>query len=183
MIDPHTSKTIGYHLFFEPVGEVAQELQILITKVAGEFNALIFNPHVTLLARIPEQLESEDILIEKTEKLAQLLPPITLSFGDLNAQDSYFKALYIEINEKEQMVEYHKKASELFETPDEGIYFPHLSLLYGNYTEEQKTPALQTIILPEQKSFVADKVYLYKTDGETQNWKQVFECKLSGSDF
>ena len=129
MIDPHDSNTIGYYLFFEPVGEIASELQTTITKLAGEFNAPIFNPHVTLLARIPEQ--PEDVLIEKTKELAQSLAPITLSFGNLHAQDVYFKALYIEINEKEQMVEYHIKASELFETPDEGIYFPHLSLLYG----------------------------------------------------
>ncbi len=176
MIDPHDSNTIGYYLFFEPVGEIASELQTTITKLAGEFNAPIFNPHVTLLARIPEQ--PEDVLIEKTKELAQSLAPITLSFGNLHAQDVYFKALYIEINEKEQMVEYHKKASELFETPDEGIYFPHLSLLYGNYPAEQKSHALQTITLPEQKSFVANKVHLYKTDGETQNWKKIFECML-----
>ena len=176
MIDPHDSNTIGYYLFFEPVGEIASELQTTITKLAGEFNAPIFNPHVTLLARIPEQ--PEDVLIEKTKELAQSLAPITLSFGNLHAQDVYFKALYIEINEKEQMVEYHIKASELFETPDEGIYFPHLSLLYGNYPAEQKSHALQTIILPEQKSFLADTIYLYKTDGETKNWKKIFECML-----
>jgi 2'-5' RNA ligase len=177
MIDPRDNKTIGYHLFFEPVGEIATELQSLITKVANEFNAPVFNPHVTLLARIPEQ--SEDILIEKTKELAHLLVPITLSFGNLNTQDAYFKTLYIEITEKDQMIEYHKKASGLFETPDEGVYFPHLSLLYGNYPPEKKLFALQSIILPQQKAFVADKIHLYKTEGETQNWKKIFTIELS----
>ena len=176
MIDPQDSKTIGYHLFFEPVGEIKAELQAIITKTAREFNAPIFNPHVTFLARIPEQ--SEETLIEKTKQLASMITPITLSFGNLNAQDAYFKALYIEINEKEEMLSYHKQASELFDTPDEGIYFPHLSLLYGNYPAEQKAPALESITLPEQKSFLAETIYLYKTDGETQNWKQVFEVNL-----
>ncbi|MEO6536480.1 MAG: 2'-5' RNA ligase family protein [Candidatus Paceibacterota bacterium] len=174
MIDPQSNKTTGFHLFFEPEGILKDELAQIIRNLDAEYDGPVFTPHVTLLACIvPEVPDSVEGIIEKTEVLVKELHPFTLTLGTCAAQDAYYKALYIEIQEQKEMKALHARASEIFSMTDESPYGAHLSLLYGNYPEEQKQKTIESLILPVEHSFVVNHLYLYKTEGEVQDWELI----------
>ncbi|MDB5245160.1 MAG: cyclic phosphodiesterase-like [Parcubacteria group bacterium] len=179
MIDPQSNGTAGFHLFFEPEGDLKKELSEIIKKLAKEYDGPIFTPHVTLLARIPSESESASVSLEtiseKAQSLAKSLKPFTLTLGHTGTENAYFKALYLHIQEQTEMRVLHAQALEHFFMDDESPYLPHLSLLYGNYPQEQKQHTIESLALPTEDSFIVKSLYLYKTEGEVHDWELIKE--------
>ncbi len=176
MIDPASHKTTGYHLFLEPEGKLREEVATIIGSLATEFEGPMFSPHVTLLARIPD--EEEVVLIEKTKQLASSLSPFEVVLGTVGMEQGYFRALYMHV-ESEEIKNVHHKANEIFSMQDEGEYVPHMSLLYGNYPEEQKQNTIASMSAPLGSSFLVDRLHLYKTDGVASGWIEIAEVPFS----
>lgn len=173
MIDPTSSKTIGFHLFFEPAGALADALALIIKNLSEEYGGPVFSPHVTLLARIPAG-DEEDVAA-KTKMFADTTNSFLLTLGSSAMQDAFFKALYLQIEETEQMEALHTRANKIFSMQDEGVYIPHLSLLYGNYERARREQTTATLQIPQKASFLVDRVHLYRTEGETENWLKLEE--------
>ncbi len=173
MIDPQSNTTSGFHLFFEPVGELKNELAGIITKLAVEYNAPVFSPHVTVLAKISNG--STEDLIQKAQEFAKTLSPFTLTLGRLGTENTYFKSLYFHVKEQTEIRVLHAQALDHFFMDDEAPYLPHLSLLYGNYSQEQKQKSIESLALPSEHSFVVQSLYLYKTEGEVHDWQLIQE--------
>ena len=177
MFDSTSSTTIGYHLFFEPTGILAEEVSVIIQKLAAEYGGPVFTPHVTLLARIP--IQDEASVIEKASRFAQSVSPFNLTLQEFEAEDAYFRALYLTVREQDEMRELHKQACAYFSTDENPAYKAHMSLLYGNYPREIKDATMNSLSMPERRSFLADSIHLYKTEGEASGWYRVKEFKLS----
>ncbi len=171
MFDPKNSKTVGYHLFFLPEGKLFDGLQSTINALADKYGSVKFEPHLTLLARIPKSDEAE--LIAKTEKLASTMSPFEVEPREVCAEDAYFRALYCKAEPNPTMEEYHQKALEVFGVQDVNVYMPHLSLYYGNVPQSTKDEMIASLSLSASMKFLVDKVYLYRTEGEAQDWVQV----------
>ena len=176
MFDPKDSKTIGYHLFFLPQGELFDNLQGIINELAEKYQGAKFEPHLTLLARIPKADEAE--LIAKTKQLASTMQPFEVEPKELIAQDTYFRALYCKAEPNAVMEEYHQKALEMFGVQDVNVYMPHLSLYYGNVPQSIKDEMIASLSLPASMKFLVDRVFLYRTEGEAQDWVRVGEYTL-----
>lgn len=178
MFDPKDSRTVGYHLFYLPPGRVFLDLQNIISDLAVKYGGPKFEPHVTLLARIPT--EEEKKLIEKTMALANVLKPVEVALEKILMEDTYFRALYCKAGPNSTLDHYHQKALEIFGMEDVNGYFPHLSLYYGNISQAEKEEAVRPLSLPATLKFTADRIYLYRTDGEAQDWTRVGEYPLRG---
>lgn len=176
MFDPKESKTVGYHLFFLPSGELLNSLQNTINRLAEKYGGAKFEPHLTLLARIPKTDEAE--LVAKIQQLATTMSPFEVEPKEICAEDAYFRALYCKAEPNPTMEEYHQKALEMFGVQDVNVYMPHLSLYYGNVPQSTKDEMIASLSLPASMKFLVDKVYLYRTEGEAQNWVQVGEYSL-----
>lgn len=175
-MDPYSSLTSGYHLFFEPSGEVNEQLESVVRELSEEYGGPLFQPHVTLLAMIPE--EDEDLLLEKTRRLAANISPFSFTFEQLCAEDRYFRSLYAKANVSEELSSCRTLVLEEFGMEEVGEYMPHLSLLYGNYDagRKQKTIESLTHLLP--LSFQANALTLWKTPGDARTWTKVQEFKF-----
>ena len=171
MFDPKDSKTIGYHLFFLPQGELFDSLQSTINTLAEKYSGVKFEPHLTLLARIPKAEEAE--LVAKTQQLAATMQPFEVEPKEILIEDAYFRALYCKAEPNAKMEEYHQKALEMFGVQDVNAYMPHLSLYYGNVPQSIKEKMIASLSLPASMKFLVDKVYLYRTEGEAQDWVRV----------
>jgi len=171
MFDPKNSKTIGYHLFFLPPGELFNGLQNIINTLAEKYGGVKFEPHLTLLARIPKADEAE--LVAKTEKLASMMEPFEVELKEILVEGAYFRALYCKAEPNAKMEEYHQKALEIFGVQDINVYMPHLSLYYGNIPQSTKDEMIISLSLPASMKFPVDKVYLYRTEGEAQDWVRI----------
>jgi len=171
MFDPKESKTVGYHLFFLPSGELFDNLQSTLNTLANKYGGVKFEPHLTLLARIPKADEAE--LITKTQQLATTMSPFEVEPKEVCVEDAYFRALYCKAEPNATMEEYHQKALETFGVQDVNVYMPHLSLYYGNVPQSTKDEMIASLSLPTSMKFLVDKVYLYRTEGEAQDWVRV----------
>ena len=171
MFDPKESKTVGYHLFFLPEEELFDSLQNTINAVAVKYGGVKFEPHLTLLARIPKADEAE--LMVKTKALASTMEVFEVEPKEILAEDAYFRALYCRAEPNAKMEKYHQKALEMFGVQDVNVYMPHLSLYYGNVPQSTKDEMIASLSLPVSMRFLVDRVYLYRTEGEAQDWVRV----------
>src|SRR5438105_2353445 len=122
MFDPKENKTVGYHLFFLPEGELFEVLQNIINTLAEKYDGVKFEPHLTLLARIPKANEAE--LVAKTQKLAVTMQPFEVEPKEVRTENTYFRALYCKAEPNPMMEEYHQKALEAFDVTDVNVYMP-----------------------------------------------------------
>ena len=178
MFDPKDSNTIGYHLFFLPSGKLFDDLQNIIDVLAEKYNGARFEPHLTLLARIPKADEKE--LIAETKKLAGTMKPFEIELKTVHVEDAYFRALYCKAEYSSELKASHQKALDIFGFQDVNLYFPHLSLYYGNISNVLKEEMIASLSLPTPLNFVADKIYLYRTEGEAKDWVRIGEYVLGG---
>lgn len=175
--DPHSDETTGYHVFLMPRDEVAEELQILIGKLSEEYGGPIFPPHVTVLGRI--QGDDETVL-RNANVLAAGMEPFTLTLGELQSKDAYYKALFATIVEQYVMHALHDRAADNFAMEPDTSYEAHLSLLYGNYPEERKAQTRAELNIPEI-SFVADAIHVYRTPSSVDTWQKIGEFTIGRS--
>ena len=173
MFDPTSSKNTGYHLFLEPTGDIALELQRIIATLAREYNGPVFVPHVTIAARIPSK-QGEESIIAKTETLVKECSPFSLTLSDVGMEDAFFLALYMKVQKTNEIETIHARANELFSLSDASPYVPHVSLLYGNFSRTEKE-MVPTFALLKGRSFPVDRVHLYRTEGEASEWKKIQE--------
>ncbi len=177
MIDPLSSKTTGYHLFFEPTGTLAEELVAVIRDLSSEYGGPVFKPHVTLLARIPGD---ENQVLKHAEALADTIAPFSIQFGEMGMDDTFYRALYLRAVNIDNVANAHAQANAIFGMSDEGTYMPHLSLLYGNYDKGRKARTASALVLPKDISFEANTLHLYRTQGEVGVWQKMREFPLQG---
>ncbi len=153
-----------------------EELSDTIKKLAAEYSGPVFMPHVTLLAGI--SAGSEEDIFAKARAVADALAPIRLTLEEVGAEDAYFKALYFRIRETEEMNAYHARAKRIFGIEDNG-YTPHLSLLYGNYPRVRKEQTIKALPVLEGNTFLADRIYLYRTEGKAADWQEIKQFSLT----
>lgn len=171
MIDTSNSVT-GYHIFLEATGELQTELSALVHTLARAHEGPVFVPHVTLLAHIRED---EASVLDKAEEFARKATPFTLTLGEIGHEQIYFRALYIRIEETEQVSALHQEARGVFSMPSSDTYMPHVSLLYTNMPEEEKAPIIESLQYPKGASFLVDRLHVYQTEGTAETWKKIKE--------
>ena len=173
MFDPKSNLTLGYHLFLEPTGDVAAELQTIVATLAREYNGPVFVPHVTVAARIPSE-QGEESIVAKTETLLKECSAFPVTLEDVGMGEEFFCALYMKVQKTSALEALHTRANEIFALSDRGVYVPHVSLLYGNFSAEEKE-IIPTFALLKGVSFLVDRASLYRTEGEASQWQKVRE--------
>ncbi len=175
MFDPKSTKTVAYHLLLLPSGELFNNLQNTINILAEKYHGPKFDPHVTLLGT---QKTDEAELIAKIKKFASEINSFEIELKEICTEDAYFRALYCKAEHNPKLEEYHQKAMEIFNIENLSIYTPHLSLYYGNIPQSTKQEMIKSLSLPTNMKFLVDKVYLYHTEGEVEDWVQVGAYQL-----
>ncbi len=172
------SKTTGYHLFLEPDEDTGKLLEETINSLAAISAGPSFPPHLTVLARIPE--ENESVVCEKAQEVSKRAGPLTVSCEDFGVQDTYFRSLYLVANPTEELMALHKNAQELFAMRTSEGYLPHISLMYGLLPPEQKERIIESLSYLSPCSFTAQSLSVWKTPGESSSWTRVATFPLLG---
>lgn len=165
------SKATGYSLWLVPERgtETYEVLDKLICDVASQYQTPIFAPHVTLLSGAEG---NEQDIREKTQVLAEKLTPYEIKLGEVDSSATYFQILFSRIQETSAMMNANTVAQKVFGV-DRGYYVPHLSLAYGDLSNEQ-VATLRQIIAQLNKltgmHFRAQGVELWRTVGTVEEW-------------
>ena len=158
-------------MWLVPKGAVGKKLQALISKLAAELDRSAFVPHVTLVANIhANEAELEEVK-RKIARLASSIKPFMVTLSEYGYKDEEYRSLYLHAVSPE-LDELYQKAAEYFPQVNDEHFrsMPHLSVLYGNFTSDQK----EQIIFDnpvEVGEFKIDTLDLVLTDGAAPSWK------------
>ena len=164
-----------YSLWLQPSGDIAYKLQERIKKLSKEHGTPQFSPHVTLLGSLNA---SENELIPLTNTLASSVAPFELELTKAGYLDTFYQSLFIHVKDNSTLKQLRAKACQLFDRNEED-YMPHLSLLYGDLSRNQKEKILNMIGREFFITFTVKSIVLMKTDGKPKDWKKAHAAVFS----
>lgn len=166
-------KSKGHSLWLILTGEAYEKFSSLIKKLAKQYNAPVFQPHITLLGDFMQPLD-ECIKLTKQAVLNQ--KPFIINMGEIDYEDFYFRTLFIRVDKMEPLLNLHNRAKEIFKMVIPP-YMPHLSLLYGTFPIETKEKIIKEIGRKQSIQFEISSVLLIK-GGEIADWRILKEFPL-----
>jgi 2'-5' RNA ligase len=165
-------KAKGCSLWLMPTDKAYDKFSDLIKRLTEEYNSPLFEPHVTLLG---EMTQSDEEVIKRAEQLVRGQRSFPITLRTVDYQDFYFRTLFVRADRSEPLVALHNRAREEFEMQDIPPYMPHLSLLYGNFSQAVKESIIAAIGREQPAEFMVNSVHLFKTDGEANTWYRAKE--------
>ncbi len=158
-----------YTIWLQPSGDVAYQLQERINKLSKKYDTPSFEPHVTLISGL-ERSETEMKALLNT--LAASVSPFELTLSKAGYRDTFYQSLFIYVQKNKVLDELRKRSCRLFDCSETNSYSPHLSLLYGDLSQNEKERILNTIGREFYIPFSVKSLVLMRTDGEPQHWEK-----------
>lgn len=169
--------TPTYHLWFKPAGAAYEALARTIRDLARELEAPVFEPHVTLLANLDGVQEEH---VQRTRELAFQLTPCQVILTEPSYRNEYFQCLFMRVQPTSAVMSSHALAAQVFDRAEER-YMPHLSLLYGSFTESRKREIIGLLSPDVRTSFMVNTIYLLKAESTApEDWREIAEFPFTG---
>lgn len=173
-----TKKATGYSLWLVPEkgGEAYQFLERVIQDIGSDYQTPLFDPHVTLVGGV-EGLEKT--VLKKARELAKELTPYEIELGEIDSNGTYFQILFSQVMQTISVMHAGATAQKVFGMEGEK-YFPHLSLAYGAFSQEQVNGLMTTMGEKSIKGtrFFVDRIEVWSTEGFVEEWRKVAEVPL-----
>jgi 2'-5' RNA ligase len=164
-----------YSLWLMPAGGVREWLVRTLRELSVQYGAPAFPPHVTLLGGITE---ARGGVLRRTASLAALLRPFIVQLGEIDCLDQYFRSLFARAAPTPPLLKAHQLACQVFGHRREPLFMPHLSLLYGDFSQSQKDKTIDAMGQRLDLQFKVQNLFLYSTRGEPSRWRQVARLGL-----
>jgi len=163
-----------FSIWLMPTGTAYKELLNLISKLSQEYSSPVFQPHVTLIGGLSGKKEE---IIFKSSKLASQISPYKIKISKPAYFNEYFRSLFLKVKKTKEVMEANLKAKEIFSYNKKSEYFPHLSLMYGNFS-----PKIKEKIISElgeiNLEFKVEELHLFFTAGKPKNWYEIEKFDL-----
>jgi 2'-5' RNA ligase len=162
--------TSTYHLWLKPSGAVHELLARTIRELARNFDAPVFEPHVTLLGHLAG---TEDAHIQRTQQLARRMKPIHIVLTEPAGGQDYFQCVFLRVSQTPDVMNANALARQIFDSEQES-YMPHLSLVYGRYPDARRSAIIGSVPRAVLTSFEAVSLFLIRADSENpQHWHEI----------
>ncbi|KAG6407247.1 hypothetical protein SASPL_130233 [Salvia splendens] len=175
-------KRDAYSVWALPPEELKPRLKKLMSGLRSEFGGPEFEPHVTILGAIKlTESEARDMF----RKACEGLKPYTATVDKIATGTFFYQCVFLLLHPTPEVVEASDHSCAHFGFKRSTPYMPHLSLLYGDLTEEEKKTALEKACALDESigglSFQISRLVLYKTETEDKScksWEKVEEFEL-----
>ncbi|KAB5520896.1 hypothetical protein DKX38_025215 [Salix brachista] len=174
-----------YSVWAIPPEDVRERLKKLMGGLRSEFGGPeIFQPHITVVGAI--SLTEQDAL-EKFRSACEGLKAYQARTDRIVTGAFPSQCLYLLFQSTPEVMDASAHCCRHFGYKRSNQYMPHLSLLYGTLTNEEKKKAKEkTHVLDESidgLNFQIGRLALWITDrkdnGTLETWKLISECSLS----
>jgi 2'-5' RNA ligase len=159
-----------YSLWLQPAGGAYRRWAAEIRRLSRECATPAFEPHITLLGGLPGP---KQVIVAKCARLARRLPPLVIRLTEGDYRDEYFRCLFVRVAMTETLLRANQAAREIFGVEQSPAFTPHLSLIYGNLSVEEKEAFLARLGRRFDSAFVARRLHLYVTAGEPRRWRAI----------
>ncbi len=149
------------------------DLSKIIFSLSQKYGVPIFQPHCTLLGRTEisiVELKSAIVNLVTNHKFPILHPTEICSSND------YWRALYIELNEKQLITSWHKYICSLLAIKEDDHFLPHISLMYNHLPmAEKKILSKKIQVSPE---YEIKSINIMECSEDVNNWNSVFAISI-----
>lgn len=166
-------KTDKYSLWIVPTGDTGEIVQNEVTRLANEFHAPTFVPHITLVADI--FASSHDLVEEKAKirELSNRIPQFSITLSGYGYLDEAYRSLYVLAHSDRLDAVYVLASRSYPQIANEHFrQMPHLSVLYGSYSPATKEEIIRSNPLPD-RTFPVTSLDLYKTNNPVESWQLI----------
>ncbi|KAF9666175.1 hypothetical protein SADUNF_Sadunf16G0202200 [Salix dunnii] len=174
-----------YSVWAIPPEDVTERLRKLMGGLRSEFGGPeIIQPHITVVGAM--SLTEQDAL-EKFRSACEGLKAYHVKTDSIVTGAFPSQCLYLLFQSTPEAMDASANCCRHFGYKRSNQYMPHLSLLYGTLTKEEKKKAKEkTYVLDESindLNFQISRLALWITDrkdnGTLETWKLISECSLS----
>ncbi|MFT7538709.1 MAG: 2'-5' RNA ligase [Lysobacterales bacterium] len=165
----------SYYFWLSPQTSDLEPLQDIITTLSKKYSTPIFEPHATLVSGLSGD---EQKLLQKISSFSKKQKKLKLLFEDIEYTHGFFTALYIKTSLPEKLTLMHKQAMRDLNPKHQIQYIPHLSLLYGNISSDEKENIISAFPLTSQEITI-DSLKLVKGNADVTQWKIIDEWPLT----
>lgn len=157
-----------------PDQEVQKTLTSIVEELAQKYSGPVFEPHMTLLGDLP--LSKEDV-VSRTRKLASVLKPFPITLGKVECSTTYFQNVFVRVNTSALLLSAYIRARDLFDIDAHRFFMPHISLLYGDHSMQERTRIAETVHL-SPLSFTANTLRIMTSGGDVSSWDTIEEIQF-----
>tara|TARA_B110000196_G_scaffold172475_1_gene148089 strand:- start:293 stop:811 length:519 start_codon:yes stop_codon:yes gene_type:complete len=151
-------------------GQFDQDSTKTLTNLKKELDVLLNGPFFDIHITLCGPFQSFDTNARKKLKdISNVLSPINLLSEDVQIKQEFFQSLFIKIKEDKSLLNLKTKIDNQFTMPDK-IFFPHISLYYGDKDKEKKTKAIKQLD-KFNNTFLLEKLCLVEVDEEISSWR------------
>ncbi len=166
----------SYHLWLKPSGDLLDALSETIERLSCRLGGPVFTPHITLLGSVPG---TEGQHRARVEALAAQMKPFDVVLDQPCTGTEYFESVFMQVRPNEPLVSANALACRLFGAAAKP-YRPHLSIVYGEFTQEQKQEVIPDLTVFVGRSLHVDRFYLIQAlSREPADWHQVWDAAMS----
>lgn len=171
-----------YSVWALPPDDVTERLKKLMVGLRSEFGGPEFEPHVTAVGAISL---TEDDARYKLKKACEGLKSYNATVEKVATGTFFYQCVFLLLHPTTEVMETGAHCWNHFGYKSSTPYMPHLSILYGDLTDEEKKKAQEKANALDQTveslSFPIVRLALYKTDTEDKtlkSWEKVTEITL-----
>ncbi|KAL9455844.1 hypothetical protein AB3S75_005133 [Citrus x aurantiifolia] len=172
-----------YSVWAIPPDEVRARVKKLMEGLRSEFGGPQFEPHVTVVGAM--SLTADDAL-EKFKSACNGLKAYNCTVNRVATGTFFYQCVFLLLHPTPEVAEPSSHCCGHFGYKSSTPYMPHLSLLYGDLTDDEKKIAQEKAHKLDEGigslSFPITRLQLWKTDTEDttlKSWEMVAECNLS----
>ncbi|KAJ6371565.1 hypothetical protein OIU77_001970 [Salix suchowensis] len=173
-----------YSVWAIPPEAVGEKLKSLMGALRSEFGGPEIPPHITVVGAT--SLTEQDA-VEKFRSACEGLKAYH-AMADLVIAGAFpSQCLYLLFHSTPEVMDASAHCCRYFGYTRSNRYMPHLSLLYGTLTKDEKNKAREKAYVLDESIdsliFQISRLALWKTDRKDkftlESWKQIAECSLS----
>ncbi|ORX47338.1 LigT-like protein [Piromyces finnis] len=165
----------GYSLLMTPerTSETYKLLNNTVADLSREYKTELFEPHLTLYAPIDMPLEN----LKKKLNSLSMMEPFELKMTNITTGNKYYQCVLGKVELTHDLEYIYRRVMELLELENKNGYFPHVSLIYGDFHNIMKRRILNEIMYERNYvnylplKFTISQIEIWKTEGETKTWK------------
>lgn len=152
-----------------PSEEDRSFFQEIVDTLAGEYNASVFTPHVTIYSG---EYTPEESPAELLEQATLGVPGFSLKVEQLLYTDEFTKTLFVQFYPNSLLSQISETLRSRSKKPSEYELNPHLSLIYQYLSEEIKKELITKLSLSKSEVFF-DEVRAVSTRNQEKGWEAV----------
>lgn len=163
-------KPYSYSIWLVPDGHVYDRLQAITDMLSTKYKSPPIKPHVTLAGGFTGDIEEA---VYKAEGLAKKLKPFDVELTSVDCRDEFFRSLYILAAKTPELMQAYETAIKQFGMPQTPDLILHMSLIYGDFSDDVKEKIIGEIGKDFNLSFRASKIHFVVNDERQFKWPEV----------